>query len=106
MFALFVELEAKPDCLERLEGLLKSMVELSEQESGTVYYSVNRPQERHNTFMLYELYRDRADLETHLQTPLLQEALQQFETLLMQPPKITPCNTVFTTRLGGVDPNP
>lgn len=99
MFVLLVELEAKTKSLQRLETVLKSMVELSEKEDGILYYSVNRPQERQNAIVLYELYKNRKAWEAHLQLPLIQEALSQFETLLAVPAKITFCETIFTTSL-------
>lgn len=99
MFVLVVQLEAKPDSVKKLELLLKSMVELAAQEEGVVFYSVNRPQERQNTFLLYELYKTRSDWEAHLQLPLIKAALQEFESLLLTPPTITFCEPVFSTNV-------
>lgn len=100
MFLLHVELEANPAFSAELETVLRSLVDVSEREAGTIYYAVHRPQERRNSFILYELYKDRAAWDRHLQSGPVQEALKHFETMLVAPPKITVCETVAATRFG------
>lgn len=99
MFLLLVELEANPVFFGELESVLRTLVSVSGLEAGTVYYAVHRPQEQQNIFLLYELYKDRAAWDTHLQSEPVQIALKQFEKMLARPPKITFCDTVSTTNI-------
>ena len=98
MFSLLVELEANPAFFGELESVLRTLVKVSEQEAGTVYYAVHRPQDQANIFLLYERYKDRTAWDTHLQSEPMQIALKQFEKMLAKSPKITFCDTVATTR--------
>lgn len=100
MFLLLVELEVNPTFSGELENVLQSLVKLAEQESGTIYYAAHRSQERKNAFVLYELYKDRAAWDAHLQTEPVQKALRKFETILVAPPKLTFCDTISTTSIG------
>ena len=100
MLVLVVELEANPAFCEELEGILRTMVETSGQEAGTVFYAAHRVQNRKNAFVLYELYKDRAAFDAHLQSAPIQHALKRFETMLAMPPKITFCEVIATTALG------
>ncbi len=100
MFLVLVELEVNPASAAELENLLRELVAAARPEEGTVYYAVHRPQECKNAFVLYELYRDRAAWEEHLQSVIVQKALKQFEALLALPPRITLCDTVLTTGFG------
>lgn len=100
MFLLLVELEANPAFSGELENVLRSLVEVSEGEAGTVYYAVHRPQENRHAFILYELYKDRAAWDRHLHSEPVQEALKHFDTMLLAPPKITICETVAASSFG------
>ncbi|HYD60734.1 MAG TPA: putative quinol monooxygenase [Noviherbaspirillum sp.] len=100
MLVLVVELEANPAFCEELESMLRSMVDASGQEAGTIFYAAHRVPERNNVFVLYERYKDRAALDMHLQSTVIQHALKRFETMLATPPKITFCETIATTALG------
>lgn len=99
MFALFVELNTKPDTHQRVDDLLRAMVATADAEPGVVVYAVNRPAERPDTFLLYELYRTRGDCEAHLQLPVIADALAQFETLLASPPNVTFCESAYLTAI-------
>ncbi len=100
MFLVLVELEANPASAGELERVLRMLADAAEPEEGTVYYAVHRPVERQNAFVLYELYKDRAAWDIHLQSEPVQKALKQFETMLVAPPKITFCETVVATNIG------
>ncbi|NMM26539.1 MAG: antibiotic biosynthesis monooxygenase [Glaciimonas sp.] len=100
MFVLLVELEANPGFSGELENILRSLVNVAEKEAETVFYAVHRPLDSANSFVLYELYKDRSAWDAHLQSELVQKELKQFEALLAVPPKITFCETILTTSLG------
>ncbi len=99
MFVLLVELEAKPESFRALEKVLKSLVGFAGHEPGTVCYSVQTPQNKANTFILYECYVDRAAWEAHMAFDQVRDALERFDTLLVVPPKITFCEMVASTPL-------
>ncbi|WP_052162713.1 putative quinol monooxygenase [Aquabacterium sp. NJ1] len=99
MFVLFVELTPKPAYKEQLESLLRSMTKVAAQEEGILFYSVHRPSERPDTFLLYECYKDEAAWETHMQVSEIQAAIEQFGNLLEKAPGITRCTSICTTQL-------
>jgi len=99
MFVLLVELEAKPESFGELEKVLKSLVEMAVHEPGTVHYSVQMPQDKTNTFILYECYVDHAAWEAHLAFDQVRDALERFDTLLLVPPKLTFCEMLASTSL-------
>lgn len=100
MFLLLVELDAKPVFAGELERILRKLVDAARQEAGTLYYAVHRPQDHQHKFVLYELYKDRAAFDAHLQSELLQQALKQFDAMLETPPKLTFCDTISRTSIG------
>ncbi|MCL2075106.1 MAG: antibiotic biosynthesis monooxygenase [Betaproteobacteria bacterium] len=105
MFILLVELEAKPEAFGELETVLKSLVAIAAHESGIVHYSVQIPEGKANTFILYECYVDRAAWEAHLKFDPVKNELERFDTLLSAPPRITFCKMVASTPLNAVAPD-
>ena len=100
MFLLLAELEANPAFSKEVESILCTLTNVAEHEAGTVFYAIHRPQNSPNSFILYELYKDRAACDAHLQSEPVQKALKRFEAMLLSPPKITFCETLSTTRIG------
>lgn len=99
MLLLLAELEAKPEFAGEVEAILRKLVETTAEEPGNLVYAVHRPEDRPHSFIVYELYRDRAACDAHLQSDPLQQALRQFERMLAAPPKLTFGSTVATTPL-------
>ncbi|MBI3286195.1 MAG: antibiotic biosynthesis monooxygenase [Burkholderiales bacterium] len=97
MLLLLAELQTKPAFTAQVEAILRQLAEVAAQESGNVCYAVHSPQEQPGSFVLYELYRDRHACESHLQSARVQKALQDFESMLLAPPKIRFCDTVAST---------
>lgn len=93
MFALLVELNALPAAAGELEEVLVELARLAGEEAGNVLYAVNRAQDDPASFVLYELYQDRAAWEAHLAIEAVQRALQQFERLLAAP-RVVRCDSV------------
>lgn len=91
---LLVELQAKPSKNIELERVLSDLVYLSGKEPGNLAYAAHRRQDNPGCYVLYELYENRAAWETHLGLEAVQQALQQFESLLAGRPKLTFCDTV------------
>jgi quinol monooxygenase YgiN len=59
---------------ERVEALVRELVEASRQEPGNVHYIAHRDPEDARVFTMYEQYRDKAAFEEHGQT-------EHFQTL-------------------------
>lgn len=99
MFVLLVELETDQDRAEELEAILRSLVASAENETGILFYAVQRPQSDSDKFILYEYYENKAAWEIHLKHEQVQEHLKRFDTLLKSPPKLTFCDVVSTTSI-------
>lgn len=100
MLMLLAEITAKPAEVEKVESILRGLVDFVGTEPGTVYYALHRQAENPCAFMVYELYKDQAACDSHLASVPLQSALKQFETLLAVAPKLTFCSTLATTPVG------
>ncbi|WP_295008491.1 putative quinol monooxygenase [uncultured Dechloromonas sp.] len=85
---LLVELQARPECCEELMALLEALTEIAATEAGVLVYAVNRSQDTPTHFVLYELYRSRAEWEAHLQLTGVKQALARFPELLTEEPKL------------------
>lgn len=94
MFLLLVEMHARPGAAPELANLLSTLLELARREPDTFVYAVHRQQANPDAFVLYELYRDRAAWETHCAGEAVQSALQQFDSLLTEAPRLVFCDTV------------
>ena len=94
MYLLLAELRAKPSFASEVESILRGLVEVASTEAGSVRYAVHRQQENSDAFVVYELYRDAAACKEHLALPPVKQALQRFEMLLSEPPRILFCDLV------------
>jgi (4S)-4-hydroxy-5-phosphonooxypentane-2,3-dione isomerase len=70
MFALFVTIKLKPEHRERyLEEMLGDALGSIRDEPGCLRFDVLIDAENPNTIYLYEIYRDEAAFQEHLQAP-------------------------------------
>ena len=83
--AIFV---AKPGFEEKLETLLRSVVEPTLREEGCISYQVNRDIANPRRFVFTEEWHSRTDLDRHLATPHLR-------TLAAQVPELIESSDVF-----------
>lgn len=102
MHLLLAELTAKPDCVARVEEILRGLVDLARTEAGNVRYAIHRQTEKPDTFVVYELYRDEAACREHLALPHVKQALQQFGDLLGEPPRILNANLLAMSESAGM----
>lgn len=79
---------AKPGFEEKLETLLRSVVEPTLREEGCISYQVNRDIANPRRFVFTEEWHSRADLDRHLATPHLR-------TLAAQVPELIESSDVF-----------
>ena len=100
MLVLVVELKARPECRARLETVLRELVRTASSEAGILCYTVQQPEDRPETFILYECYRDRTAWQEHLALAAVSAALKEFETLLAAPAKVTFCQPFAGTPPG------
>jgi quinol monooxygenase YgiN len=82
---VIARLKAKPGAEERLEELLKSLIEPTRAEAGCINYDLHRDLEDSSTFYFYENWRSREDLDAHFQTPHLERALGIAPEVLAEP---------------------
>lgn len=77
-------MKAKQGREAELEMVLKSMIPMVEQESGTVQYCLHRSQEEPGKFLFYEKYTDKAALDFHSTTPYLRDLFKKLAPLLAE----------------------
>lgn len=97
MQTLFAELEAKPGLGKELETLLRGLVESTRQEPGCIHYAIHRDQSSEFRFLVYEVYRDAAACQAHLDSAPIKHALGEFERLLAAPPRLVFCDVLGAT---------
>jgi quinol monooxygenase YgiN len=73
---------AKPGFEEKLETLLRSVVEPTLREEGCISYQVNRDIANPRRFVFTEEWRSRADLDRHLAAPHLRMLSKQVPELI------------------------
>lgn len=79
---------AKPETREELEGLLAAQVEPTRAEPGCLNYDFHADAADPCTFVFYENWRSRADLDAHLAMPHLRPLFSQLDRLLARPVEI------------------
>jgi autoinducer 2-degrading protein len=57
-----------PEDADRAEDLLRELRDESRKEDGVISFDIGRSKERPNVFALWEAYRDKAALESHIAT--------------------------------------
>lgn len=77
--AIFV---AKPGLEEKLETLLRSVIEPTLLEEGCISYQVNRDIANPRRFVFTEEWQSKADLDRHLAAPHLRMLSQQVPELI------------------------
>ncbi|MFG1646200.1 putative quinol monooxygenase [Amycolatopsis sp. NPDC049252] len=64
---------AKPGCADQVEALILALVEPLRAEEGALEFHVHRDRADQDTFVIYEMFRSKADLEKHLTQPHTQQ---------------------------------
>jgi quinol monooxygenase YgiN len=72
---------AKPGRSQELGQRLAALVRPARSEAGCVNYDLHQSTEDENVWMVYENWRSRADLDVHIQTPLLQALVKDLPDL-------------------------
>ncbi len=88
MATLLSTLTAKPGQGAALEQLLREMVRLTAGEPGAFCYDLLRTEDRPDTLLVYERYRDEAAKVSHLGSSYLAAMLERAAPILAAPPKL------------------
>lgn len=100
MLLLLAELTAKSTTIDKLEFLLRSLVDITRDEPGNIMYAVHKREDDARRFVLYELYVDQAACNEHLQRDWIKNTLKMIDPLLEVPPEVTFYSTVATSGIG------
>ena len=57
-----------PEDADKSEAMLRELRDASRKEEGMISFDVARSQEKPNVFALWEVYEDRAALDSHMAT--------------------------------------
>jgi quinol monooxygenase YgiN len=68
MLIVSIHFTFAPDDADRAEGLLRELQDESRKEDGVISFDIGRSKEKPNVFALWEEYRDKAALESHIAT--------------------------------------
>jgi quinol monooxygenase YgiN len=79
---------ARDETREELRKILSAQVAPTRAEAGCVNYDFHVDADDPNIFMFYENWRDKADLDAHLETPHLQPLFGRLDELLARPVEI------------------
>jgi quinol monooxygenase YgiN len=79
---LVAMLKAKPGRSEELGSRLKALIEPTRAEAGNIDYLLHRATDGDDTWMLYENWRSKRDLDLHFETSYLKDFLKAAPTLL------------------------
>lgn len=88
MKTLLATLTARPGEGPALETILRELVQQTATEPGTVSYDLLRPDDRADTFVVCERYRDAEAMALHLASASLAKALADAQPILAVPPRL------------------
>jgi (4S)-4-hydroxy-5-phosphonooxypentane-2,3-dione isomerase len=96
MFALVVSLKVKADKRDQFLAVAEDdSVCSNRDEPGCLRFDVVQDTTDPNHFFFYEIYRDEAALQAHIQTPHLARWRAAAADVLEEPQQVTRCTTVF-----------
>jgi quinol monooxygenase YgiN len=82
-------IKVKPDKREAFIALSQTFIKPSRSEPGCISYSFYEDETEANTFLFFEVWRSRAALDYHFQTPYFHEFVEKSPDLLAKPAEIT-----------------
>lgn len=84
-YVLIGSCRAKPGCANELEQLILGLVEPIRGEAGAIEFHVHRDRADRDVFVIYEIYRSRAELMQHIQQPYTQRFIADCKPLVDGP---------------------
>lgn len=85
--AVIARITARPDVVDEVEAVLRTLVDAATAEVGTVEYVLNREGDS-GSFWFYEVHADEAAFDAHGKNPALREAFGRLGGLLAEPPEL------------------
>jgi quinol monooxygenase YgiN len=86
-FALLVRFAAQPTGVERIEEAFAKAIPLTIAEAGCRCYHASREARHPSRFVVYERWRNLADLEAHLRTDYILELRATISELMIDTPE-------------------
>jgi quinol monooxygenase YgiN len=83
-------IRVKPGEEERFLEAARKVIEPTRAEAGCIDYRLHRGADSPATFIFYENWQSRGDLESHLETPHIQGFVASIEPILEAPIELTP----------------
>ena len=77
-------LVARPDKADRLREMLTDALDRFRAEDGCLLYEAHEDADRPGRFLTYERWRDRAALDAHMRTPLMQSLAPELAEVLAE----------------------
>lgn len=87
-------MRARPGKEDALQQHLLRLVPQTRAEGGCIDYDLHRLQDDPSVFVMYENWRDRAELDKHLQMPYMREFAAALPELLRSPLELQLLDTV------------
>lgn len=85
---------AKPGQAAALQAVLSALPGPTRLEAGCLQYDLHQSADVPERFVFLEVWRSKADLDRHLQTPHVTEALAKVGPLVAEPPQVTLWNRI------------
>jgi quinol monooxygenase YgiN len=86
---VIARVKAQEGKLERVEEVLKGLIEPTRKEAGCISYVLHRSTDDACSFVFVEKWTSQSALDEHLQTPYLQAFVAQADDILAEPLDVT-----------------
>ncbi|MDJ0716393.1 MAG: putative quinol monooxygenase [Prochloraceae cyanobacterium] len=85
---VIAKIKVKPGMEEKFKAEYLPVVELTRKEVGCINYDLHQSAEDKNTFLLYENWVSKENLDKHLQMPYIKALGEKAPEFLAESPKI------------------
>ncbi len=88
-FVMHATMPVKPEMREAFLNAIPRLVNASNEEEGILFYQCYEAVAEPNTFVMIEVYKDKAAMDSHLASPHFQQAGKGLGMVLAGPPTLT-----------------
>ena len=85
---VIAQIKVKEGMQEKMEGELLKLIEPSRSEPGCIVYDLYQSADDKQTFMFYECWKSKRDLDEHLQKPYTKAFIEKTE-MFAEPLKVS-----------------
>lgn len=85
---IVAKFKAKPGLEETVNNELTALLGPTRGEEGCISYNCHRSQDDSAVFVFYEVWKNREELDKHLNMPYLKALLDKVEQLFAEPPEL------------------